>query len=563
MTSSSAPHPANSGSERLWWWGLVAATAVNCVFQIAWFWRFHARNITMDGIDYIGLARHLVDGNWRASLHGYWSPLTSWIIAGASVFGSNFTLLGHLVTLGSCLLCLPLLYWLTWRLWRSRVAAALAMFWFSTARGIAAEAVGSIIADFVLTACVLLYFILLLEALRRNTSAAWLVMGAAHGLAFLAKAIAMPWLAISTLLAVLLRNARAPRRILAVLLLAFLLPAAVWAGWGLTLRAKYGVFTTGYQLRANLQTNWTRRLAHRARGDDAAFGDTSSLYDEYMVGETSWSGLQAFRLRNPALLRMIFDSELQNLPQAVKEMLILLTPGGVLGLLFILWLLFNRSSRDSSQALFAGIALVSAIAVIGAYCMLVFDGRYVIPVVTILIAIGSPALVPSGWAGDAPRVAGWVQKLALALFVASTIFFSLYWASPFRTVDRDFEASCYPAAEILRNAKPHGTLVSIGDGPYPEHGLGFEAAPYLAYFAGWRLVAGNSQLPAAEGVEELVGKALGVKSDAVAIWGSPRNPAYEQIVEQIRDASPGSSATRMTDPKKGEVGTLILRKSPN
>jgi len=65
------------------------------------------------------------------------------------------------------------------------------------------------------------------------------------------------------------------------------------------------------------------------------------------------------------------------------------------------------------------------------------------------------------------------------------------------------------------------------------------------------------------GVEELAGKVLATHSDAVAIWGSAKNPAYEQIVERTRNASPASSASPITDPKKGEVGMLILRKSPN
>src|SRR5271165_3694116 len=124
MASSPAQNFANSKSQRLWWSLLLAATAVNCVFQIVWFWRFHALNINMDGINYIGLARHLVDGNWRASLHGYWSPLNPWIIAATAVMSRNFTLLGHLVTIASFLLCLPLLYLMTLRLWHSKVAAA-------------------------------------------------------------------------------------------------------------------------------------------------------------------------------------------------------------------------------------------------------------------------------------------------------------------------------------------------------------------------------------------------------------------------------------------------------
>ena len=558
MTFMPNPEFGNSRAERLWCLILIAATALNCIFQIAWFWRFRARNITADGVNYIGLARHLVDGDFKASLHGYWSPLTSWIIAAASVFSRDFTLIGRLVTIASFLACLPLLYLLTFRLWRSKVAAALSVFCFSVARGIVALAVGSILADFVLTACVLVYFTLLLDALRQARRVTWILLGAAHALAFLAKAMAMPWLSISTVLAVLAKNSRSPRRLVASMLLAFLLPAAVWVGWGSALRTKYGVFTIGYQLRANLMINWRRHLSHHLRGDGQAFADNSSDYDKYMVVENSWSSLQNFNLRNPALISMIVEAEVRNLPQAVKETVILLTPGGVFALAIMLVLLLRERALHGAEATFASIVLISTLAVITAYSMLVFDDRYAIPFVPVLIAIGCPILLPPRFSGTAPSANPWLQKTALALFVASTIFLFTYWASPFRTIDRDFEVSCYQAASALRNDQSTGTVVSIGNGPYPEHGVGFETGSYVAYLSGWRLVGGNSELPDSSGADLLTRKTLAMNSDAVTVWGSPANPVYESIVEKIRQAPGFSSAIPIADPYKGEVGTLIL-----
>jgi len=555
----SDPDSTTCRSEKIWSSVLLAATVVDCGFQIAWFWRFRAHNITMDGIAYIGLARHLLDGNFKASLHGYWSPLTSWIIAAGALFTGEYTLVARLVTIASFLLCLPLLYVLTLRLWNSRAAAALAVFWFSTARGVLAMAVGSILADFILTACVLLYFILLVHALRRNRPAAWVLLGAAHALAFLAKAIAMPWLTISTLLAIVLQSPRTPRRLVASLLLAFLLPAAVWTAWGFTLRTKYGVFTTGDQLRANLMINWTRSLSHHPRGDYVTYGDTSALYDDYMVGETSWANIQGFRLGNTGLLKMILKSESQNVPQAAKEMLILLNPGGALALTGMIVLLIGKWSLNRTQAAFTVIVLISALSLIAAYCMLVFDGRYVIPLLPLLIAICCPLPLPASLAIDSPQLAPWFQKITLSLFIASMIFFAVYWASPFRTVDRDFEASCYDAANALRTEKPKGTVVSIGDGPYPVHGVGFEVGPYVAYMAGWRVIGGNAQLPDLSQATLLAEQALSAKSDAIAVWGSPASPVYQRIVERIQQDAGSSSARKITDPHKGEVGTVILR----
>jgi len=191
--------------------------------------------------------------------------------------------------------------------------------------------------------------------------------------------------------------------------------------------------------------------------------------------------------------------------------------------------------------------------------MLVFDARYVIPVLPLLMAISCPALLPTKFTPDAPGVPGWQSKTAVGLLIVGTVFFTVYWASPFRTVDRDFEASCYQAAAMLRTAKPHGTIASIGDGPYPQSGVGFEAAPYVAYLAEWRLVATNAELPSLAGADALAAQALATKADALAVWGSSASPVYRHIVETIEHASGSSAARTITDPQLGEVGTLFLR----
>ena len=56
----------------------LSLAALNCIFQIAWFWRYTSHNINYDAISYIGIGRHILDGNFHQSLHGYWSPLISW-----------------------------------------------------------------------------------------------------------------------------------------------------------------------------------------------------------------------------------------------------------------------------------------------------------------------------------------------------------------------------------------------------------------------------------------------------------------------------------------------------
>lgn len=541
-------------------WTLLGLNALNCVFQIAWFWRWSIHRVSVDGINYIGLARHIVDGDYRLSLHGYWSPLVTWFIAAASPFTKNLEVAGKVVTVGSFLLCLPLLYWLTLRLWHSPTAAALAVFWFSIARGIVAKAAGSVLADFLLTAFVLTYFVLLWHALRTNQRRTWLALGGCHALAFLAKAIAMPWLSIPTSLALLLRNLRAPRRLVVCSALAFLLPALTWFGWGVALKTKYGVFTTGYQLRRNLWVNWHRTQTGYPQGNPLAYADVPLDYDKYMVSwGTSLRDLQNFSLRNPALLGMILKTEAENLPSAVKEVVILLTPAGTLATGTMVLLLIQQRRMFRLEVEFASIVVVSAVGLICAYCMLVFDNRYVMPLIPPLIAVCCPLVLPEDQAGASPMLARWMRRVLLGLFVASTIFFMIYRASPFRTGNRDFVMSCFEGATYLRNNKSAGTLVSIGDGPYPEHGVGWEAATYLAYMSGWRLVGQNSALPPTHAeAEQLVNAAVASKSDAIAIWGKPTDDIYSYVLAKILETANSNATRKLLDPYKGEVGTLIL-----
>jgi len=538
---------------------LLVLTALNCMFQIAWFWRFRGHNITMDGVNYIGLARHLLDGDFTASLHGYWSPVLSWLIAAGSLFTHDFTLLGRSITIATFLLCLPLLYALTFKLWQSHLAASLAVFWFSMARGVVAGAVTTIQADFLLAACTLTYFLRLLVCLRQGTKLNWFLLGVIHAAAFLVKAFAMPWLALTTALAVLVSSRKSLRSATASLLLAFLAPAIIWLTWGEALKMKYGVFTTGYQLRANLMVDLKRHLRHRERGDPYAFVDTS--YDKYMIAETSWPALQEFTIMNPALVPVILGNELRNVPAALKEVVILLTPGGVLALAVGLILLTRRRASYSPEATFAWISIISLGTLVGAYGMLVFDPRYALPITPVLMAIASYFLV-AGEDGppDRLRASSVLRKTALALLLMSMVFFTSYWASPFRTENRDFQISCYHAAALLKSSQPSAkNLVSIGNGPYPEHGIGFEVGVYVAYLTDRNLVAMNSALPVGQAADDQLAQAvLGKKFDAVLIWGKPGNLSYQTIVDRLRSAQGVSLDEAILDPTMGEVGRVVF-----
>jgi 4-amino-4-deoxy-L-arabinose transferase-like glycosyltransferase len=435
------------------------------------------------------------------------------------------------------------------------MAAAFSVLWFSFARGIIAGAVITIQADYLFAACSLVYFTLLLACLRGGRRVHWFLLGAAHGLAFLAKAFAMPWLAISTVLAVIARPG-GPKARTASLLLAFLVPILVWLSWGEVLKSRYGFFTTGSQLRTNLMVDLKRRLSHQERGDPYEFVDTA--YDNYMVSDSRTEALREFRVMNPLLIRVIAANEVRNIPAALKEILILLTPGGVLALIAGIFFLTQKELRRTPETIFAGIAVISLVVLIGVYGMLVFDTRYLAPILPVLMAIASQFLVPQNATGSF-SFSKPLQRVCLALFVASILFFTLYWASPFRTVDRNFEASChYAAATIKDHFGRDAKLISIGEGPYPVHGIGFEVGVYVAYLSSSHLIAMNAALPPAGQLQSLAEAVMARQGDAVLVWGSPHNRNYQEMIGDLQGSGRVTAASPILDPTVGEVGRVLF-----
>ncbi len=562
--------PANdctepSGNQRLAA-AMIATAGLFWIFQVVWFWRYCSRTINADAISYIGIARHIRDGNFAASLHGYWSPLISWLLA-ASLFASDYTRSAHILMLSLFVLCQLLTYCLAQKLWGSRLLSAAAVLWFVAARGVAAFSVCFIGADLALTAAVLAYFIALLACLKQpENQRHWLVLGLIHAVAFLAKSIAMPLFALTTVLAVLSVRGRVKAQgAIRALLLAAILPALIWIGWGTALHQKYGVFTTGYQLRWNLLDPAAKQAATRGAGL-LLLTDTRQIYDSYMVSDSMPRGSTLWRvpIRRPGLLAWIVRKEIQNLPEAAKQLLVLLTPGGVLVLILCLIQITRARQSCPVQFRWAGCVLCTVIALILAYCMLVFDVRYVLPITPLLIALSVRYAVPAK-SSSAPAVGieampdgGRWQVLACMLLVAGLMFVQLYWASPFRIIHQDFQLSVYDAARILKDGHAENAL-SIGEGPYPEHGVGWEAGMYAAYFSDSRLVGTLFDLPDNSRQNSVIHDISELSPDAVVVWGSASDAMYSSLVSKLQAAYRDRSVKLITDPHKGVVGTILLR----
>jgi hypothetical protein len=555
--------PAPPNHSNLTVWLLLLSAAINTAFQIAWFWRLTSHNINYDAISYIGIARHLVHGDIPASLNGYWSPFVSWCIATVSGFSYDLTLLGRLLTIGSFLFCLLMLYLLTFRLWRSPFLAALAVLWFTTARAVVALSVYFIGADFLLTAFVLLYFVLLLRCLRQPSSLNWVLLGLPHGAAFLTKAIAMPWLAVSTVMTGILVARCNLRKSLMFVCAGMAVPLLVWFGWGLALQSKYEVFTAGYQLKWNLLDQKTREEADRNSSNLLFLHDTSRSLDSYMVVDNMFprSPLWSIRLEWRSAIHLILNKERQNLPMALKEVAILVTPGGLLAA--ILASMAMRRHVQQPEAQLIGIVIVESAVLIVAYCMLVFDTRYVLPLAPLIMAVGVPFVTPTSktqfGSGQFPQG----RMVAAFLLALSTIFFQVYWASPFRTLQKDYQLSCYDAARKLQ-AIPHcNNLVVVGRGPYQDHGVGWEAGVYASYFAGCKMVAFSSDVPGIDKIDGARRDLLTIAPDAILLFGTKGEPAYDNFLAVIQSSQPSLTSEAIVDPSANEVGKLLWRQDEN
>lgn len=534
-----------------------------------WFWRYCGHNINIDAISYIGIARHIVDHNFAASLHGYWSPLVSWLIAATSVAGHDYTLNARLLMIPAFAGCLALVHRLTSKLWGSPLLAALAVLWYTVARGIAAFSLYFIGADLILTAFVLLYFVLLLRCLESpHELNNWLWLGSVHAVAFFAKAIAMPLLALSTTLAAIWIFRRAPRQAVRSLAVAALIPVLCWVGWGLALKQKYGVFTTGYQLHWNLLDS-NLRAAEARRAGFSLLRDDRPVFDRYMVSESMPPGSAYWHMSvlTPGLLRQITVKEVANIPQACKEILVLVTPGGVFALFLCLFQLTRFREREEARFRFSSIVVITTAALIFAYSMLVFDGRYVIPLASVLICLGIRFVVPEQWveqtAGRTQSIGfnNSIQSVIGSLVLLGLIGVQVYRSSPWRSIRQDFQSSTYEASNILERAHAN-TVVLIGQGPYPEHGLGWEAGIYSAYFSGTRIVGDMENVPRLDQLPSLVEDMRQLNPDAVMIWDSEADAAYSAALEKLEQMYPQSTIVPIRDPKRGVVGSILARPTP-
>ena len=558
--------PDKNSKSSIWF---IAGTLFSCALQLFWFGAKCFNEIDIDGMAYLGIARHLRQGEFQAAINAFRSPLISWLIAAApfaSAGGSEaYVHVGKLINIGAFLLTLALLYLLTEKLWHSRLVASVAILMFSLGRGLAASAVSMVTPDFLFAALTLIYFIFLLRCLRDDRSLKddrlkdWFFLGAIHALAYMAKAFALPWLAVCTLLALAFSSKPWKARV-APLALAALIPVIVASGWATVLHSKYGVFTTGTQFKVNL-LQWTLRAysEHRDTTYDL-LRDTSKEVDEYGAADPmppgSWPWTYPLSIKQ--VVTNMLRAEARNVPRVLKELTIVTTLGGLIAFLATLAILTGRRRQYPVECRFAVVVAAGALTLVTTYSTLVFDERYLFPLIPLLLAVAARFLVPGNKDNkdDEFDHAPW-RKLCITLVVLGTIASIVYPSSPFRRLTRDFQSSCYDAG---RHLQEHTGLrvVTIGSGPFPEHGVGWEAGFKASFFGGRRIIAATEALPQSTQLSSLVADLQKASPDAILIWGKPDEARYTGLLQSLALRYPRSSREKIVDPVLGEVGTVLF-----
>jgi len=370
-------------------WFIVVAVC-SCVLQLLWFASKCFKQIDFDGMAYLGIARHLRQGEFHAAIDAFRSPLISWLIAVASFGSTDYLHIGKLINIGAFLLSLALLHVLTEKLWHSKLTASVAVLMFALGRGLSAAAVEMITPDFLFAALTLIYFIVLLRCLRKDRLQDWFSLAFIHGLAFLAKAFALPWLAVCTLVALGL-SVKPWKTKAARLGLAALIPVMVATGWATVLHSKYGVFTTGTQFKVNL-LQWTLHTYSEHRDTTySLLRDTSKVVDEYGVGDPmppgSWPWTYSLNVQQ--VLPQMIRAEARNVPRVLKESMIVATLGGLFAFITMFAILTHRRHQYPVEWRFAVVIVASALSLVFAYSMLVFDERYLYPLIPLVLALAA------------------------------------------------------------------------------------------------------------------------------------------------------------------------------
>ena len=162
--------------------------------------------------------------------------------------------------------------------------------------------------------------------------------------------------------------------------------------------------------------------------------------DPMPPGSWPWTYPLSIKQVVPSMIR----AEARNLPRVLKEMMIVTTLGGLIAFIATLAILTRRRIQYPVEWRFAVVVAAGALILVTIYSTLVFDERYLFPLMPLVLAVAARFLVPEEKKDDEFDHDRW-RILCIALVVLGTIASIVYPSSPFRLLTRDFQSSCYDA----------------------------------------------------------------------------------------------------------------------
>ncbi len=411
--------------------------------------------INPDGVGYLSVAHEVLRGQFFDSINGYWSPLVSWLTVPLMAMGIEPVLAFKIMSL--ILGAIGLIT--AWRLMGNlkvangaRTIAALAMvpmlIWF---------ALQVITSDLAVAVALLMYLTHLTHPRTATSMRRSAISGAWMGLAYLAKAYALWFVAVHYVItsAIAWRRQRDPAgrrdvaRAAGVGLVVFLTISTAWA---LVLTAKFGRFTYG----STGQFNW----AYNGPDFKSPMHSRGLLPPPNPAAVSVWDDATYLPVEswNPFTPQRNWDHFKKNLDRNYQVLLKLLDSYSALVYFVLIGaLLVAGSIREPKETFSNGILAIALLLYPCGYLVLHMEPRFfwILPMLLVVFGATIPAALARG-----RRVRGQINALLL------TIVFSISFAYPAwksLVTPAAMGADVREAAVWLKGEIPSGSRIASSD----------------------------------------------------------------------------------------------------
>ena len=521
-----------------WWIRLAIGVYLLAGGALVWFGRDH---INPDGVAYVQIARHYANARWDLVVTAYWSPLFSWILV--PFVGNGFEPmlaskilglpLGIAFALGAAALTREMLQADPTTKPRPSLVTSGAVLAFSSALLAALPMLPRpVTPDLLLTAILTWYFAMTLRWLREGAVRPALAAGLLGGLAYLAKAYALPFVLVHTVITGLTASPRLGTwRTFRLVAASVLLTATVAVPWitVLSLREGRPTFTA--------VTRFARPW-HMDPSTEVGAGELFGLAAPRQGRMTMWERPEDVVIATPpapAALAAGIANFVSRLDVNLIEALTALQRADPLGLLAAglivacLLLTATRPGESAPARWPIGWSLTTVALYVSGYVLVYVEPRYLWPVFGLTIAVAVTVL------GRVHRAAvGWpaarLNALATLLLIGSLAYGGVRQLAEWGAADgpgaeasalRALATNVGPGPALASNRWPQGLYVAYWSSTQfigrPDADDPDAMARQLAPFAPIRLLLFNDR----DLAQRLVrGAALDLQRSMDDVWGT-------------------------------------------